>query len=59
VWGDGKNTHTERFDLSTTHEFEQRTFHWEAKAPGWKWARVAVWDVAGGGAFSNPIWRDQ
>ncbi|MCU1324265.1 MAG: hypothetical protein JWM43_3914 [Acidobacteriaceae bacterium] len=57
VWGDGKTTHTEQFDLDTTHEFEQHSFRWSVKASNWKWARVAVWDIAGGGAFSNPTWR--
>ena len=27
-----------------------------AEAENWKWSRVAVWDVAGNGAFVNPIW---
>jgi hypothetical protein len=57
VWGDGKSTHREYFDLDMTHEFEQRHFQWNVDALAWKWARVAVWDVAGGGAFSNPTWR--
>jgi hypothetical protein len=57
VWGDGKSTHTVRFELDTTHEFEKRTFQWNVTGPSWKWARVAVWDIAGGGAFSNPTWR--
>ena len=57
VWGDGRETHTERFALDTTHEFSQKAYQWDVKAPGWKWARVAVWDVAGGGAFSNITWR--
>ena len=26
--------------------------------PGWTWARVAVWDVAGNGGFVNPVWRE-
>lgn len=57
VWGDGHETHTQRFSLDTTQEFEHHTFEWDLKAPGWKWARVAVWDEAGGGAFSNVTWR--
>ncbi len=57
VWGDDKSTHTERFELDTTHEFESHTYQWNVTAPAWKWARVAVWDIAGGGAFSNPTWR--
>ena len=30
---------------------------WQADAPKWKWARFAVWGVAGNGAFVNPVWR--
>jgi hypothetical protein len=56
VWGDGIETHSEQFDLQETHEFESREFNWDVKAPGWKWARVVVWDIAGGGAFSNSKW---
>ena len=57
VWGDGRQTHTERFDLQSTHAFGSHRFDWSVRAPDWKWARVAVWDAAGGGAFSNPTWR--
>ena len=57
VWGDGEKTHREQFDLQDTHEFEKRSFAWDVKAANWKWVRVAVWDVAGGGAFSNPTWK--
>jgi len=57
VWGDGKETHMKRFDLSDTGEFEHPSFEWNVDAPGWKWARVALWDVASDGAFTNPTWR--
>jgi len=57
VWGDGKETHHEQFDLQDTHEFEKHSFSWKVNAGRWTWARVAVWDVAGGGAFTNPTWR--
>ena len=57
VWGDGKATHRETIELADTREFGDRTFHWRATAPGWRWARVAVWDVAANGAFVNPVWR--
>ncbi len=57
VWGDGKTTHAEVIELADTREFGTKVFDWRAKAGGWKWARVAVWDVAGNGAFVNPIWR--
>ena len=57
VWGDGQNTHREIIELADTREFGISTFEWRVRANGWKWARVAVWDVAGNGAFVNPFWR--
>ncbi len=58
VWGDGTNTHHETIPLSATREFGDQKFTWKEKTPGWKWARVAVWDAAGNGAFTNPVWKD-
>jgi hypothetical protein len=57
VWGDGVATHREVFELADTRELDDQTFEWRVSANGWKWARVAVWDVAGNGAFVNPVWR--
>jgi hypothetical protein len=57
VWSDGKTTHREAISLDDTREFGKKTFEWRAPAPGWQWARVAVWDIAGNGAFVNPLWR--
>jgi hypothetical protein len=57
VWGDGTQTHHYTIDLQSTREFDEHQYKWEVVAPGWTWARFAVWDVAGGGAFSNPTWR--
>ncbi len=57
VWGDGRETHHQIFSLEDTSEFGNRKLQWEASAPGWKWARFAVWDIAGNGAFTNPVWR--
>ncbi len=57
VWGNGKETHRQVIDLRSTHEFGHKDFVWAADAPGWTWARLAVWDVAGDGAFTNPVWH--
>ena len=57
VWGDGKETFTKTFDLSETRPFGNETFHWTTEARNWQWARIAVWDVAGNGAFINPVRR--
>lgn len=58
VWGDGLQTSRKLIPLTETHEFGKQSFHWDAVAKDWKWARVAIWDVAGNGAFTNPIWRE-
>jgi hypothetical protein len=57
VWGDGVRTNRKILPLDDTHEFGANTFDWTAQATGWKWARLAVWDVAGNGAFTQPVWR--
>jgi hypothetical protein len=57
VWSDGQSTRREVIQLGETREFGSSTFEWRAAANGWKWARVAVWDVAANGAFVNPVWK--
>jgi hypothetical protein len=58
VWGDGKETHRKTIPLTDKHEFGDFTFREIAEATGYKWARLAVWDVAGNGAFVNPTWAE-
>jgi hypothetical protein len=58
VWGDGSETHRQVISLTGTGEFGTKDFTWQASAPSWKWARVAVWDVAGNGAFIPPVWKN-
>lgn len=57
VWGDGEKTHRTTYSLETTRQFGSRKITFDADAPGWRWARLAVWDVAGNGAFANPVWN--
>jgi hypothetical protein len=57
VWGDGQETFTKTFDLSETGPFGDGAFKWTTEAKNWQWARIAVWDVAGNGAFINPVRR--
>jgi len=59
VWGDGAKTHRQLIDLNSTPAFDDHVYSWLLETPGWTWARFAVWDVAGDGAFTNPIWRDR
>jgi hypothetical protein len=57
VWGDGEKTHRKIYSLETTREFGRHQIEFDADAPGWRWARLAVWDIAGNGAFANPVWN--
>jgi hypothetical protein len=57
VWGDGHQTYRKEIPLTNTHSFGDFTFWGSADAPQWTWARLAVWDAAGNGAFLNPTWR--
>jgi hypothetical protein len=43
--------------LTETRSFGSATFTWKTDAKDWKWARLAVWDIAGNGAFINPVHR--
>ena len=57
VWGDGVKTQRQTFVLDKTREFGSAKFEWKANAKDWKWARLEVWDIAGNGAFVNPVWK--
>jgi hypothetical protein len=56
IWGDGKEAHRVRYDAYQTRTFGEMEFTFHSSAPGAKWARVEFWDVAGNGAFTNPVW---
>lgn len=58
VWGNGSETFRQIFPLETTREFGTSSFEWKIEAKNWKWARLAFWDVAADGAFTNPVWRE-
>ena len=57
VWGDGEGTYRTIIDLADTVAFGSGSFRWTIAAPGWTWARLAIWDVAANGAFVNPVRR--
>ncbi len=58
VSGDGAKVYRERIDLGDTGPFGHRTVTLAPDLNGRRWARVAAWDVAGDGAFSEPVWLD-
>ena len=38
---------------------KKQQIEFEVPAPNWRWARLAVWDIAGNGAFANPVWNQK
>ena len=54
VSGDGVHVYRDRLDLGLTPAFGHRTLTLRPDLKGRKWARFAVWDVAGNGAFTQP-----
>ena len=55
VSGDGKQVQRQRIDLSDTEGFGQRKLQIPASGVA-KWIRFEVWDIAGNGAFTQPVW---
>jgi hypothetical protein len=55
VWGDGAKTHRKLLPLAGTRQYGREKFRIAENAPGAKWARFAVWDVAANGAFTQPV----
>ena len=49
----------QEFPLQETRQFATDQFSWNLDAKGWKWARVAIWDIAANGAFVNPVWKSE
>lgn len=58
VSGDGQKVFRERVDLGETGPFGRRTLTLTPDLKGRRWVRVAAWDVAGDGAFSEPVWLE-
>ena len=56
VSGDGSGVRRERVDLAETGPFGERTLTLSPDLDGRRWARVEAWDVAGNGAFTQPVW---
>jgi hypothetical protein len=56
ISGDGAKVYRQRIDLSDTPAFGSRTLKIPAEISGRKWVRFEVWDIAGNGAFTEPVW---
>ena len=46
----------ERIDLAETGSFGERTLTLAPDLTGQKWVRVAAWDIAANGSFTQLVW---
>lgn len=56
ISGDGANTHIVRHSLRGHEVFGAKKFNFITDLRNRKWARLEVWDIAGNGAFTQPVW---
>jgi hypothetical protein len=56
VSGDGGKVYREQITLADSGAFAERTITRKLNLRGRRWVRVEAWDVAGNGAFSQPVW---
>jgi hypothetical protein len=56
VWGDGKAIDRQMINAKDLGAFGTKKFAIPFDAKGKVWVRLAVWDTAGNGAFTQPQW---
>ncbi len=56
VSGDGSKVFRERIDCSDMGPFDKRTMRFTPRLTGRTWVRLEAWDIAGNGAFTQPVW---
>ncbi len=56
VSGDGTRVYRDTLSQAKTRAFGQERITHKLDLKGRKWVRVEAWDVAGNGAFSQPVW---
>ena len=59
VWGNGQHVFRKIVPATDTGQFGRRHFRISESAPGARWARFAVWDIAANGAMTQPVRLDQ
>ena len=56
VSGDGKQVFRQRVDLDETESFGKKALRIPVELKGRTWVRLEAWDIAGNGAFTQPVW---
>ncbi|KEO75631.1 CehA/McbA family metallohydrolase domain-containing protein [Anditalea andensis] len=58
IFGDGKDVHRKKLDLSETEAFGNKYYNFMIDLKDQKWVRAEVWDVAVNGAFTQTVWLE-
>jgi hypothetical protein len=56
IWGDGSQVYRQRIDLADEPAFSRKQLQMPVDLKDAKWVRLEVWDIAGNGAFTQPVW---
>ena len=56
VWGDGKTVGRRTIPATDLRAFGRKHFAIPLDAAGKAWVRLSMWDIAGNGAFVQPVW---
>jgi hypothetical protein len=56
ISGDGQKVFRQRLETHEVGAFQKKSFQITAQASGRKWLRLEAWDIAGNGAFTQPVW---
>jgi hypothetical protein len=56
ISGDGTKVYRERIDVSQPGSFDSGKLHLRPDLTGRTWVRFEAWDIAGNGAFTQPVW---
>jgi len=56
ISGDGQRVYRDRIDLFDTGSFGEHSLRRPLDLTGRNWVRLEAWDVAGNGAFTQPVW---
>lgn len=56
VTSDGKTVTRKSIPMTSTGEFQRKTFEWPLEGAAPAWVRLEAWDILGDGAFTQPLW---
>jgi hypothetical protein len=59
VTGDGERVGTKSISMNDLPAFGVQHFQRQAAMEGVRWLRIEAWDVAGNGAFTQPVWIER